>query len=277
MTHPGCRCAGSCTHTHARRNPLHTRSTRYDAKDAAQDPRRCYPDNWADASLSVDYFCAKWAWDAPCAPFNASVVAAFRGGMTACLRVAAQLFDTVLVAPHLDPAAGSMARPKWRNMLRFDPLVKDKHGFRCAWPACLHALLCVRLLVPCARVSMRACEHEPWPHVWWHVAHSLMAASQLLPASTPHALARIPMSLVRCLSFFLSLAVSSFSSLSFPRPLCLSARNSYYEFMLLPILEAATQAFNARGKTLQLAMGGALRGPTLTCMQYRLSQQPAAA
>jgi hypothetical protein len=47
-----------------------------------------------------------------------------------CLSLAVQLFDEVLVAPHLDPVAGSSKRGKWRNMLRFDPLQKDQHGFR---------------------------------------------------------------------------------------------------------------------------------------------------
>jgi hypothetical protein len=43
-----------------------------------------------------------------------------------------QLFDEVLIAPHLDPVAGSSKRGKWRNMLRFNPLQKDEYGYRWA-------------------------------------------------------------------------------------------------------------------------------------------------
>jgi hypothetical protein len=36
----------------------------------------------------------------------------------------------VLIAPHLDPLGDTSKRPKWRNMLRFDPLGKDSNGYR---------------------------------------------------------------------------------------------------------------------------------------------------
>lgn len=100
----------------------------YDARDAAQDPAKCFPDLWASTDLRVDYYCAKWKWDAPCEPFALNVTANFRAGLQACFAVAAQLFDEVLIAPHLDPVV-TTKRTKWRNFLLFDPLWKDKHGY----------------------------------------------------------------------------------------------------------------------------------------------------
>lgn len=35
-----------------------------------------------------------------------------------------------MIAPHLDPLGDTKLRPKWRNMLRFDPLEKDERGYR---------------------------------------------------------------------------------------------------------------------------------------------------
>eukprot|EP00879_Flechtneria_rotunda_P009575 GHRR01010021.1.p1 GENE.GHRR01010021.1~~GHRR01010021.1.p1 ORF type:complete len:348 (+),score=101.28 GHRR01010021.1:1467-2510(+) len=49
--------------------------------------------------------------------------------MQDCLSLAVQLYDEVLVTPHLDAAAGSRISPKWRNMLRFDPIAKDQYGY----------------------------------------------------------------------------------------------------------------------------------------------------
>lgn len=50
----------------------------------------------------------------------------FRTGFTNCLRVAVELFDEILIAPHLDDG---LKRGKWRNFLHNDPLWKDPHGY----------------------------------------------------------------------------------------------------------------------------------------------------
>ena len=85
----------------------------------------CHPDNWAEGQ-HVDYYCEKWEWDSACEPFTAERVARFAKGFKDCLQKAHDLFDEVLVSPHLDDGTKTM---HWRNMLMFDPLQKDAHGF----------------------------------------------------------------------------------------------------------------------------------------------------
>ena len=46
--------------------------------------------------------------------------------MPAVFLQAIELFDEVLITPHLDDGTGTM---HWRNMLWMDPLLKDKYGF----------------------------------------------------------------------------------------------------------------------------------------------------
>uniref|UniRef100_A0A383VDD3 Glycoside hydrolase family 42 N-terminal domain-containing protein n=1 Tax=Tetradesmus obliquus TaxID=3088 RepID=A0A383VDD3_TETOB len=112
----------------------------YDKRYESQDQNACLPDNWADTDLRVDYYCSKWAWDAPCKPFTKKSIASFRDAMRKCLSLAVQLYEEVLIAPHLDLVAGSSKRGKWRNMLRFDPLQKDRHG-NSYWEIMLQPLL----------------------------------------------------------------------------------------------------------------------------------------
>ena len=115
-------------------SPPPAASHRVDVRaDFGQDPKTCYPDNWADPDLAVKHYCAKQTWNSPCQPFTPQTIAAFSTGLQQCFSTALQLFDEVLIAPHLDPLGDTSLRPKWRNMLRFDPLKKDNEGFRCGW------------------------------------------------------------------------------------------------------------------------------------------------
>lgn len=101
---------------------------RVDKRDFGQDPNMCYPDNWADPNLAVKYYCIKQAWNSGCEAVTPGAIAAFTAGLQQCFSTALQLFDEVLIAPHLDPIGDTSKRPKWRNMLRFDPLEKDANG-----------------------------------------------------------------------------------------------------------------------------------------------------
>ncbi|KAI8472826.1 MAG: hypothetical protein J3K34DRAFT_519379 [Monoraphidium minutum] len=88
-------------------------------------PNTCHPENWAE-NQKVDYYCNKWEWDSPCEAFSWDKIARFEKGFKDCLQKAHDMFDEVLISPHLDDGTKTM---HWRNMLWFDPLVKDKHGF----------------------------------------------------------------------------------------------------------------------------------------------------
>ncbi|GBF95536.1 hypothetical protein Rsub_08517 [Raphidocelis subcapitata] len=84
----------------------------------------CYPDNWAEMQ-SVDYFCSRWEWDKPCEPFTKDTIARFAKGFKDCLQKAHDMFDEVLISPHLDDGTKTM---HWRNTLMFDPLQPDQKG-----------------------------------------------------------------------------------------------------------------------------------------------------
>lgn len=87
--------------------------------------RTCNPDAWAEASR-VDRYCYYYRWEDGCVPFNAAMVERVTTGLTGCLTAAFDLFDEVLVSPHLDDGTRT---GHWRNMLVFDPLAKDAGGF----------------------------------------------------------------------------------------------------------------------------------------------------
>ena len=53
------------------------------------------------------------------------------------MQVAAELFDEIMVAPHLDDG---LKRGKWRNMLHFDPLWEDPQGYS-YWKTMLQPIL----------------------------------------------------------------------------------------------------------------------------------------
>jgi len=64
----------------------------------------CNPDNWATGS-KVDSYCQYGLGGGnpnSCNPFTAQVVAEVTAGLTACLTTAFDLFDEVLISPHLD-------------------------------------------------------------------------------------------------------------------------------------------------------------------------------
>lgn len=96
----------------------------YDKSNEQYAAGMCHPDNWA-ATNKVDYYCQKHEWNSECLPFNEQSLATFREGFKHCLSVAAELFDEIMVAPHLDDG---LKRGKWRNMLHFDPWWKDVNG-----------------------------------------------------------------------------------------------------------------------------------------------------
>ena len=58
-----------------------------------------------------------------CEPWTRKELAAFTRGLTTCLSTAFDLFDNVLLSPHLDDGTKT---GHWRNMLMFDPFKKDK-------------------------------------------------------------------------------------------------------------------------------------------------------
>lgn len=86
---------------------------------------KCNPDNWAETQ-HVHHFCSIWEWDKDCQPFDGALVRRFTEGFTKCLQEARSLFETVLISPHLDDGTNTC---HWRNMLVFDPLQRDAHGF----------------------------------------------------------------------------------------------------------------------------------------------------
>ena len=92
------------------------------AASANFTPGICYPDNWAE-NQKVDYFCSRYEWDSRCEPFTPKTIARFSKGFKDCLQKAHDMFDEVLISPHLDDATKTS---HWRNTLLFDPLQKDK-------------------------------------------------------------------------------------------------------------------------------------------------------
>jgi len=96
----------------------------YDKDNEQFAPNTCHPDNWA-AQNKVDYYCQRHEWNSDCVAFNPQTVKVFADGIKSCLKVAAELFDEIMVAPHLDEG---LKRGKWRNMLHFDPLWQDPNG-----------------------------------------------------------------------------------------------------------------------------------------------------
>ncbi|KIZ04437.1 hypothetical protein MNEG_3525 [Monoraphidium neglectum] len=85
----------------------------------------CNAEAWAENQV-VDHYCDKWEWDSPCEAFSWDKVSRWETGMKDCIKKAHDMFDTVLISPHLDDGTKTM---HWRNMLWFDPLKKDKNGF----------------------------------------------------------------------------------------------------------------------------------------------------
>ncbi|KAI8470137.1 MAG: hypothetical protein J3K34DRAFT_459022 [Monoraphidium minutum] len=88
-------------------------------------PRTCNPDGWAVGSR-VDSYCYQHAGQEGCQPWNRKELSEVTRGLTSCLTKAFDLFDEVLVSPHLDDGTRT---GHWRNLLIFDPLEKDAYGF----------------------------------------------------------------------------------------------------------------------------------------------------
>lgn len=63
--------------------------------DYGQDPKQCYPTNWADPDLSVKHYCFKADWQSACAPLTPAAVEAFRAGLQRCFETALTYFDEV--------------------------------------------------------------------------------------------------------------------------------------------------------------------------------------
>jgi hypothetical protein len=108
----------------------------YSPESAKYAPGVCHADNWAQ-NQKVDYYCDKWEWDSPCEPFDAMRVERFAKGIKDCIQKAHDMFDEVLMSPHLDDGTKTM---HWRNMLWFDPLEKDSKGFT-YWDIMLNPIL----------------------------------------------------------------------------------------------------------------------------------------
>ena len=65
------------------------------------ETQTCHPDNWAVNSV-VDHYCAHWTYEGGCQPWSPAAVANFTRGLSACLTLAFDMFDSVLISPHLD-------------------------------------------------------------------------------------------------------------------------------------------------------------------------------
>jgi hypothetical protein len=99
----------------------------YDTRNEKLQEGVCDPDRWAKTDQRVDYYCMKDVWDSPCLPFNTDTIRQFKEGIKGCLKEAFELFDEVLISPHLDDG---LKRGHWRNLLHYDPLKKDRYGNR---------------------------------------------------------------------------------------------------------------------------------------------------
>jgi hypothetical protein len=66
-------------------------------------------------------------WDQPCEEYKnrPELISRFAVGFKNCLQEAHDMFDDVLISPHLDDGTLS---GHWRNMLIMDPLQKDRNG-----------------------------------------------------------------------------------------------------------------------------------------------------
>lgn len=88
----------------------------------------CNADGWSEEQ-KVDAFCARYVWDQPCEEFTGSkgqeLISRYARGFKSCLQEAHDLFDDVLLSPHLDDGTLS---GHWRNMMIMDPLAKDRNG-----------------------------------------------------------------------------------------------------------------------------------------------------
>jgi hypothetical protein len=93
---------------------------------AKSGPRAtCKPENWHTIT-TVDAYCYKATWDAPCLPPTKADIEEFTSGFSRCAAYAARLgFRQILMSPHIDDAEG---KGLWRNMIDFNPLKADKHG-----------------------------------------------------------------------------------------------------------------------------------------------------
>lgn len=97
----------------------------YEKENLKWQPGVCHADNWS-VQNKVDWYCYKHEWNSDCTPWNDGALNTFRTGFTNCLKVAAELFDDIMVAPHLDEG---LKVGKWRNFLHNDPFWKDPHGY----------------------------------------------------------------------------------------------------------------------------------------------------
>jgi hypothetical protein len=64
-------------------------------------PKTCNPDAWAEPSR-VDYYCGYWEYADGCQKWSAAATANVTAGLKTCLTKAFELFDEVLISPHLD-------------------------------------------------------------------------------------------------------------------------------------------------------------------------------
>jgi hypothetical protein len=96
----------------------------YEKANEQYAPNTCHADNWSIQN-KAEYYCQRHEWNSDCVAFNPQTVKVFADGIKSCFKVAAELFDEIMVAPHLDEG---LKRGKWRNMLHFDPLWEDPNG-----------------------------------------------------------------------------------------------------------------------------------------------------
>lgn len=128
----------------------------YESKNEQFAPNTCHADNWS-LQNKVEYYCQKHEWNSDCRPFDSAALDTFRRGIRDCFKVAASLFDEILIAPHLDEG---LKRGKWRNMLHFDPLWKDPNGYS-YWDIMLNPILdAANEVLPAGKTFLFAVEGE---------------------------------------------------------------------------------------------------------------------
>ena len=199
------------------------------AAEASTTIGECRPDAWVERQ-GVDHYCSRFEWDKPCEPFSQATVARFAKGFKDCLQKAHDMFDEVLVSPHLDDGTKTM---HWRNTLMFDPLQKDRcagiaaEDRRGGTTACL--LVCMRVWACGAAWMVKA------------------RGKRRRQNSGPQALTMAPSSTTP-----LMITDPLFSTHSYG--------NSYWDVMLAPILDAAKAVYTKPGKTLIFGLEGEMGG-----------------
>eukprot|EP00877_Chromochloris_zofingiensis_P006477 jgi/Chrzof1/2082/Cz11g02040.t1 len=133
----------------------------------------CNPDNWR-LNQKVDYYCSYQEYNSSCNPFDQQTISEFQAGMQQCMQHAFDVgFTEMLLSPHLDDGTRTN---HWRNMLVFDPLVKDSHGFS------YHDIM-LQPLAAAATAAATALQSHPGKSLWFGLQGEMGATVFFYPES----------------------------------------------------------------------------------------------